>query len=116
MTGDIDVAQETDGWVVRMRGEVDAGLRDAASAVMVQVIGRRAPGVVDLADVTFIDSSGLAFVLQLWSLGQEDGTSVVLRDPPGAVLDLLDVIGVGDRIPVQRTVRTEQPEPVEDVA
>lgn len=99
-TGGIDVSDDGEQWLVRMWGEVDATLRDLASTAMVRVLERPAPVVVDLREVTFIDSSGLAFVLQLWSVGQEDGTSVVLRDTPATVLDLLEVIGMGGVIPL----------------
>jgi anti-anti-sigma factor len=92
-----------DGVVVTMWGEVDAALRDLASEAMTYVLGTRGPVVIDVADVTFIDSSGIAFILQLYMLGEEDGREVALRDPSTSIVELLDMIGMGGRIPVVRS-------------
>ncbi|WP_242496436.1 STAS domain-containing protein [Xylanimonas protaetiae] len=56
--------------------------------------------VIEAKDVTFIDSSGVAFILQVYVLGQETGTPVSLRDPSDAVTEVLDMVGIGGRIPV----------------
>ncbi|MCB7135977.1 STAS domain-containing protein [Cellulosimicrobium marinum] len=91
------------GVVVTMWGEVDAALRDRASEAMSSVLATAGPVVIDVSEVTFIDSSGIAFIIQLYLLGQEDGRSVVLRDPSPSIVELLDMIGMGGRIPVERT-------------
>lgn len=89
--------------VVTMWGEIDVALRDRASEAMSYVLDARGRVVVDVADVTFIDSSGIAFIIQLYMLGEEDGRDVVLRDPSPSIVELLDMIGMGGRIPVERT-------------
>ena len=91
-----------DGTLVTLWGEVDAALREAASEVMAMLAGHATgvPVVIDAKDVTFIDSSGVAFVLQVYVLGQETGTPVSLRDPSEAVTEVLDMVGIGSRIPV----------------
>ena len=70
---------------------------------MTYVVDTRGPVVVDVAEVTFIDSSGIAFIIQLYMLGMEEGRDVVLRDPSSTIVELLEMIGMGDRIPVERT-------------
>jgi anti-anti-sigma factor len=91
-----------DGTVVTLWGEVDAALREAASEAMalLAVHSSGIPVVIDATDVTFIDSSGVAFILQVYVLGQETGTPVSLRDPSEAVTEVLDMVGIGGRIPV----------------
>ncbi len=87
--------EESDGsMVVRLSGEIDAGRRDAASRCMVTVLAGQAPLVIDTSAVTFIDSSGLAFLLQLHGVAADAGRSIVLRDPSGAVVDLLALVGL----------------------
>lgn len=87
--------EETDGTVlVRLYGEIDVGLRDSASRCMVTVLGSQGPIVIDTSAVTFIDSSGLAFLLQLHGVAADAGRTVVLRDPSGAVVDLLALVGL----------------------
>ncbi len=90
--------------VVRMWGEVDGALRADASASMAQALASTAPIVVDARDVTFIDSSGLAFVLQLHLAATETGQRITLRDPRREVLDRLELLGMAGEI-------EEEPEP-----
>jgi anti-sigma B factor antagonist len=91
--------EDVDGTtLVRLYGEIDVGLRDSASQCMVTVLAgmlvTTAPIVVDTSAVTFIDSSGLAFLLQLHAVAADAGRGVVLRDPSGAVVDLLALVGL----------------------
>ena len=102
-------APHEDGVVVTMWGEVDAALRDGASEAMSYVLDTRGPVTVDVADVTFIDSSGIAFIIQLYMLGEEDGRPVALRDPSSSIVELLEMIGMGGRIPVVRSGATTGP-------
>lgn len=101
--GSIIVTARDDGSLVTLQGEIDATLRAQASSSMVEVVRRGGPVVVDAAGVTFIDSSGLAFVLQLHGLAEEAGQSCSLLDPPALVLELLDLIGMSGRIPLRFT-------------
>lgn len=102
-TGSIVVTARGDGSLVTLHGEIDATLRTEASMSMVEVVRRGGPVVVDASGVTFIDSSGLAFVLQLHRLSEEAGQRCALLDPPALVLELLDLIGMGGRIPLEFT-------------
>jgi anti-sigma B factor antagonist len=80
--------------LVRLRGEIDASLRHAASEAMVAVLAGQGPLVIDTSAVTFIDSSGMAFLLQLHGVASDAGRSVDLRDPSGVVVDLLAMVGL----------------------
>ena len=107
------ITVETSGGttLVLLTGEIDAGLRAAASECMVGVIAADGPLVIDTSGVTFIDSSGLAFLLQLQGVASDAGRDVVLRDPAGVVVDLLALVGL-DSLFVQVGPHTEsQPEP-----
>lgn len=91
----ITITHEDDGTVlVVLRGEIDASLRSAASQGMVAVVRAEGPVTVDTSEVTFIDSSGLAFLLQLQGVTTDAGRPLLLRDPSGAVLDLLSLVGL----------------------
>lgn len=100
-SGGVTVSHTEDGSVVTLRGEVDATLRDDAGVAMAAVIAHGGQVLVEMSGVTFIDSSGLAFVIQLHRLAQEDPTQrCTLLNPPGLVLDLLDMVGLGGQIPL----------------
>lgn len=103
--GGIAVAREPGRTVVRLWGEVDGALRADASASMAQALASTAPILVDAGEVTFIDSSGLAFVLQLHLAATETGQHLTLRDPRREVLGRLDLLGMAGEV-------EEEPEPV----
>jgi anti-sigma B factor antagonist len=90
----ITVTRDDDAVLVHLHGEIDASLRDAASRCMVEVIGCEGPVTIDTSQVTFIDSSGLAFLLQLHGVATDGGRPLLLRDPSGAVLELLALVGL----------------------
>jgi len=92
--GGIDVTAAHGRTVVRLWGEVDGALRAEASTSMAQALASTAPIVVDATDVTFIDSSGLAFVLQLNLAAGETAQGLTLRDPQRQVLEKLDMLGM----------------------
>ncbi|MBE7700549.1 STAS domain-containing protein [Oerskovia sp. Sa1BUA8] len=92
-----------EGSLITLWGEIDAALRDRASDAMAQVLTHPGPVTIDVGRVTFIDSSGIAFILQVYMLGTEDGRAVVLQDPTSSLEDLLEMIGMSGTIPVVRT-------------
>ncbi|MFD6446714.1 MULTISPECIES: STAS domain-containing protein [unclassified Promicromonospora] len=85
-------------------GDIDALLRENASEAMAMLAARPDPDpvIVDARDVTFIDSSGVAFILQVFVLGEETGSPVQLREPSSVVMEVLDMVGISQRIPVVR--------------
>ncbi len=99
--GGIEVGTAHGRTVVRLWGEVDGALRAEASASMAQALASTAPIVVDAGGVTFIDSSGLAFVLQLHLAAGETGQRITLRDPQREVLEKLEMLGMGDQFELE---------------
>jgi anti-anti-sigma factor len=90
--------------VLTLWGDIDALLRENASEAMATLAARPDPEpvIVDARDVTFIDSSGVAFILQVFVLGEETGSPVLLREPSAVVMEVLDMVGISQRIPVVR--------------
>lgn len=108
--GGIEVSPFEDGSVVTMWGEVDGSLREQAGLSMAEVVGRGGPVVVDMSRITFIDSSGLAFLIQLHRLSvEEPAQRVVLRDPPVLVLEMLDMLGLSGQVPLDFTPGDAEP-------
>ena len=101
----LEAIELADGTLVRMRGSIDESLRAQASAVMAHALGRPGPVVVDAGQVEFLDSSGLAFILQLVRAGREDARAVVLRDPPDLLLEMLELLGLIGDVPVEFSSR-----------
>lgn len=101
--GGIGVTSEGGRTVVRLRGEVDAALRTEASLSMAEALASTAPIVVDTEAVTFIDSSGLAFILQLHLAATETGQALTLRDPHREVLAKLEMLGMAGELDLEPT-------------
>lgn len=96
MTNDISVVDNGQALVVVLRGEVDATLRDQASAALSVTLRDERDVEVDATEVRFIDSSGLAFIMQLQRTVSESDRVVRLRDPAGVITNLLQLIGLPD--------------------
>lgn len=86
-----------------VRGDVDLdaedrlldGARTALAGLGASPGGRTV--ILDLAGVTFIDSSGLRSLLRSQALAHSQGAAVRLVALPGPVTRLLEVAGVSDR-------------------
>lgn len=84
-----------------LRGEIDSTLRDDVHRAIVRVERSGLPVVVEARDVTFIDSSGLAFLLHLRKVVRG---AVVLEEPAMPVVELLSAVGLASDFPVRRDV------------
>ena len=97
--------QVVDGTAPRLvvRGDIDLDAEDRlVDAARVALAGLSAPPgdralILDLAGVTFLDSSGLRALLRCQSLAQSQDVTVRLVALPGPVTRLLEVAGVTDR-------------------
>lgn len=99
----ISCSENEERVLVTLWGEIDISLREDASAAMVYVVRSAKPIIVDAKDISFIDSSGLAFLLHLNTVAKENRLQVELRNPTENVLDLLEVVGMVDRFKVVNT-------------
>lgn len=89
------VLKERDGQsVVELWGEFDISLRAESGEVLSDAVDRGLPVVLDTSRVTFMDSTGIGFLVHCVTLGRERGVSVSLPEPPAAVKDVLDIVGV----------------------
>jgi anti-sigma B factor antagonist len=108
--GAIRVELQETRTVIVFVGEVDAALRAEASASMGTALVTGLPVVIDSSALTFIDSSGLAFVLQLHLAASEAGIPVTLRDPRRVLRDVLEVVGLGADLAEEPADLADEPE------
>jgi len=98
----IETRESESGTTIKLAGELD-------SATCTELLERfeqasAAPDfralVIDLEEVSFIDSSGMRAIIAVELRAQEDGIALALTPPPPAVTELLRVTGISDRLPV----------------
>jgi anti-anti-sigma factor len=98
-SGVVVVAGDVSGVpVVKLAGEVDISNVDAVRAAVVQVVSR-APGqlIFDLSGLTFMDSSGIAVLLQ-----SAERVNVEVRNPSPVVRRIFECTGIADILHVDQ--------------
>jgi anti-sigma B factor antagonist len=87
----LQVLVGADGVIVAI-GDIDVAGGPLVDAAIVDGESDQ-PVVIDLTEVTFIDSSGLRSLLSASRRAGDRGTEVVLRSPSAAVRRLLEITG-----------------------
>lgn len=96
MALNITFSQEADELLVKVAGEVDVSnaseLRDAIDAKLPEATGEL---VVDLADVPYIDSTGIGVLVGAAHRAAERDVTLVVARPQRNVARVLGLLGVG---------------------
>jgi anti-sigma B factor antagonist len=77
----------------RLRGELDVHGAPALRGRLLDLMPDRPPLIVDLQALDFMDSSGLAVLLELRSRARSNGWNVWIRGAHGRVRELLERTG-----------------------
>ena len=92
----LDLSIDSDGTLV-LRGEIDSY---TAPDLAAQLAGEPPVETVDVAGVTFIDSSGLRALVEAHQARIVAGSRLVLRSPSAAVQRLLEISGLAGHLDV----------------
>ena len=79
--------------LLRLRGELDVHSAPMLRTQLLDLLPERPPLVVDLQALDFMDSSGLAVLLELRSRARSAGWGVSVRGARGRVRELLERTG-----------------------
>ncbi|MEJ3747582.1 STAS domain-containing protein [Actinomycetes bacterium KLBMP 9797] len=80
--------------VVSLAGECDLSVRESLTSVLLDAVHRAQVVTVDLAGVTFMDSSGLHALMTAHHAAQRTGRRLYVRGATGGVAALLDLTGL----------------------
>jgi anti-anti-sigma factor len=90
--------------VIALRGELDLATTRELGSQLGEIAGD--PGVaavLDLSEVSFLDSVALGVILKAASRFRRQAKRIVIVAPPGPVLRILELSGVGDRLALAGT-------------
>jgi anti-sigma B factor antagonist len=88
----IDKEKSPNGSLLRVAGEVDLySSPELRKAILKAVPSAKGGLVVDLAGVTYIDSSGVATLVEGLRSAREHGTGFILNAPSQAVTQVLEL-------------------------
>jgi len=85
------VREERGSIVVAFTGEVDLEHSPQAREILLEQVGRRRRVLVDLSGVDYIDSSGIASLVEAFQKAKKTGTSFALAAPNPAALRVLEL-------------------------
>lgn len=86
-----NVREENGVSVVAFTGDVDLESSPAARKVLLDCVGRKAPVVVDLSGVDYIDSSGVASLVESYQAARAAGSAFVLAAISESALRVLQL-------------------------
>lgn len=90
--------------VVRVSGAIDVQSRGALLTAARAALETDAPGLVlDLGEVTFLDSTGIGALVELGHDAEDAQVGYALRDPSPRVIRILQMTGLGDAWPTEYT-------------
>jgi anti-anti-sigma factor len=94
--------RQGDSLLVRIQGEFDLACDDRFKEEMGRLVDQKtARLVLDLRELSFIDSTGLRALVRLDSTAKSDGFDfTVLYDPSGPIRRVLEVAGMEDVLPL----------------
>jgi anti-anti-sigma factor len=102
----IEIATSPATTTLVITGDLDLAERDQFPEIAARVVGlRRQLLVIDMCDVTFMDSTGAAFLISLADSGRKRGGATVLRGASERDLFVLEICGALDMFRLDRSHR-----------
>jgi anti-anti-sigma factor len=108
---DVDVSRTDAAATVYLTGELDLAADDCVTMVIEGLLADRSVReiIVDLAGVSFCDSTGIALLIKAWQIGQAIGTTVrITADAQPRVAAVLQLTGVWEVLCNQPPPATRQ--------
>ena len=95
-----DVTAGPHATVVRLGGDLDLLVEHELTGVLTDVARQGQPVVIDMAEVTLLDSSGMRALVLAQAACTKAGTTLSLRAVPGQIRRLLEIVGFDATMPI----------------
>ncbi len=93
----IEISTSATTTTLTIAGDLDLAERDQFPEIAARVVGlRRQLVVIDMCKVTFMDSTGAAFLISLADSGRKRGGATVLRGADARDLFVIEICGALD--------------------
>ena len=93
-------SRDGDRHTIALRGELDIASAGEVEQELMRVEATDATAIVlDLTELSFIDSTGVRMLLMADARSRGDSCRLTLRRPPAAVVRVLSLAGVDERLP-----------------
>jgi anti-anti-sigma factor len=96
----LEQQQYGDTVVVRLGGEFDVAAEEYFDRIVERLAAEAKAVVLDLSELSFIDSSGLRALLRAWKRSQEDGGSLAIVSGNGQVRNTMRLTGADEVLPL----------------
>lgn len=91
--------------VLRVRGEIEPVTAPRLAEVLTEALGRGRPVVLDLVDVTFLDSAGLAALIEVTERAEDRGEPLrIAVDHNRPVVRPIQITGLEHRLALYESV------------
>jgi anti-anti-sigma factor len=108
----IEIATSPSTTTLLIAGDLDLVERDQFPEITARVTGlRRQLLIIDMCRVTFMDSTGAAFLISLADSARRRGGATVLRNPDSRDLFVLEICGALDLFRIDAAHRCEPATP-----
>jgi anti-sigma B factor antagonist len=94
----VDHERSADAHVIRLVGEMDLGNVDEAKAALMSAIGDDVDVIVDMSELEFIDSSGIAMLLEAQAASRRDSDRLCFRGSGDEVAKILQLTRVDEQL------------------
>jgi anti-sigma B factor antagonist len=99
VNGWIEVSEQGAMLVLRIGGELDRATRDSIEPAVAAAIASAGTVVLDLAELTFCDSSGIAMFVRAHEDARARGTALATRNARPSVRRVFEITGIDAMIP-----------------
>lgn len=86
--------------VVRLGGEFDVAAEEYFDRIVERLAAEAKAVVLDLSELSFIDSSGLRALLRAWKRSQLEGASLAIVPGNGQVRNTMKLTGADEMLPI----------------
>jgi len=96
----VRTAKNDEAHTIALCGELDLANASTAEAALGELLDQGAPVVVDMRELEFIDSTGIALLVAALGRGGEESRVTFIPSTAPAVTRVLELTGLAERLPL----------------